>query len=62
MLAAYTCGAAWRGRVRKYIESQVLYLEAFIEKEVPELTVVRPQASFLARPLDSSGAHTWMGA
>ena len=47
MLAAYTHGGEWCVRVRRYIESQVKCLEAFLLKDVPEIVAVRPQASFL---------------
>ena len=47
MLAAYVHGGAWRTRVCRYIESQVLFLERFLDEHTPELVPARPQASFL---------------
>ena len=46
-MAAYQQGGAWRDRLCKYLESQVMHVEDFIQAQIPEIVVVRPEASFL---------------
>lgn len=47
MLAAYQHGGPWRERARRYFESQVELVEAFLGARVPEIAPSRPQASYL---------------
>lgn len=55
MLAAYRLGGAWRDRLCRYFESQVLFVEEFLDAQCPQLRLVRPQATYLVW-LDCSGA------
>ena len=46
-IAAFTKGEPWRKELVKYLEGNVLAVEEFCEKRLPEVKPVRPQASFL---------------
>lgn len=46
-IVAYTKGDKWVDEVTKYIESNQLFLEDYLKENIPQLKVVRPQASFL---------------
>lgn len=54
--AAYTKGEAWLGRALAYIEDNIRFAEDFIAKNLPEIRVMRPQASFLLW-LDCTNTH-----
>ena len=54
MLAAYQRGRPWRERARRYFESQIELVEAFLGARAPEIAPSRPQASYLVW-LDCSG-------
>ncbi len=46
-IAAYTKGDEWRREMLKYVEDNVLFVEDFCKKHIPEVRPLRPQASFL---------------
>lgn len=46
-IAAYTKGDEWRREMLKYVEGNVLFVEDFCKKHIPEVRPLRPQASFL---------------
>ena len=46
-IAAYTKGDEWRREMLKYVEGNVLFVEDFCKKHIPEVKPLRPQASFL---------------
>ena len=46
-IAAFTKGKPWRRELVKYLEGNVLAVEEFCAKRLPEVKPVRPQASFL---------------
>ncbi|PKL11858.1 MAG: cystathionine beta-lyase [Spirochaetae bacterium HGW-Spirochaetae-8] len=46
-LAAYREGYAWLMELISYLESQVDFIEMFIQKRIPRLRFVKPQASFI---------------
>lgn len=45
--AAYRSGEAWLDKIIGKIESNVVYTEEFFRKRLPQVKVMRPQASFL---------------
>ena len=45
--AAYTKGEAWLDELLKYLESNILFVEKYLEDNIPEIKPLRPQASFL---------------
>lgn len=45
--AAYTCGEPWLGEVLEYIEGNIKAMEEYIAERLPQLRMVRPEASFL---------------
>ena len=45
--AAYTHGEEWLGAVLEYIEGNLDALEVYLKERLPEVKMVRPQASFL---------------
>lgn len=47
-IAAYRKGNEWRKDLLKYIESNIEITEEFFKRELPEIKVLRPDASFLA--------------
>ena len=44
---AYDEGEEWLEQVRAYIESNLEYLEAYIEEHIPQIRVVRPEGTYL---------------
>lgn len=55
---AYTHGEEWLNQLIEYIEGSIAMVEEYLEKNIPQIKVVRPQASFLlwldCRGLDMS--------
>lgn len=53
--AAYRYGAEWLDQAIPYIEDNISYMEAYLRDNLPQLSIVRPQASYLVwldlRPL-----------
>lgn len=45
--AAFTKGDQWRREMLSYVEENVLFVESFMSRHLPQIKVVRPQASFL---------------
>ncbi len=45
--AAYTYGDEWLEQMLKYVEENALFVEKFLAERVPQIKVLRPQASFL---------------
>lgn len=45
--AAYTYGDSWRREMLEYVEGNVLFVENFLKEYIPQIKMVRPQASFL---------------
>ncbi len=45
--AAYTQGDAWLEQMLDYVEENALFVEKFLAKRIPQIKVLRPQASFL---------------
>lgn len=46
-MAAFREGEEWRQAMLKYVEENVLFVEEYIKTNIPQIKVVRPQASFL---------------
>lgn len=46
-VAAFEKGGAWLDALRQYLWENRLYAEAFIEKEIPEIRVVKAEATYL---------------
>ena len=46
-VAAFKHGEEWRKQMLAYVEGNVKYVEDFCRKEIPQIRVVRPEASFL---------------
>lgn len=45
--AAFDYGNSWREQMLRYVEGNILYVEDFLAKELPQIKILRPQASFL---------------
>ncbi|MDR0763272.1 MAG: aminotransferase class I/II-fold pyridoxal phosphate-dependent enzyme [Bacteroidales bacterium] len=45
--AAFAHGNEWREQLIKYLEDNVTFVAQFIEREIPQIKVIPPQASFL---------------
>jgi cystathionine beta-lyase len=45
--AAYTHGAAWLAQLRAYLEDNVRFVEQYLTENIPLISAMRPEASFL---------------
>ena len=45
--AAFNNGEDWRREMLAYVEQNVIFIEEFLAKELPQVKLMRPQASFL---------------
>ncbi|MDR1542904.1 MAG: PatB family C-S lyase [Prevotellaceae bacterium] len=45
--AAYNLCGGWLDELKKYLESNILFVENFIKKNIPQIKVLRPDSSFL---------------
>lgn len=45
--AAYTYGAEWLQQMRSYVIENVTFVDEYLKKNIPQIKVYRPQASFL---------------
>jgi cystathionine beta-lyase len=45
--AAYTHGAEWRRQMLGYVIKNIDFMEEYLRKNIPQIKVYRPQASFL---------------
>jgi cystathionine beta-lyase len=45
--AAYSQGENWLSHLLDYVKKNIDYVENFIEKELPQINVMRPEASYL---------------
>ena len=55
-MAAFNEGEEWRQQMLAYVEQNILFVEDFLSKHLPQIKAVRPQASFLVW-LDCRGLH-----
>ena len=55
-MAAFNEGEEWRQQMLAYVEQNILFVEEFLSKHLPQIKAVRPQASFLVW-LDCRGLH-----
>ena len=46
-IAAYRKGEDWRQQLIQYIEQNILFVEQYVAQHLPQVKVVRPEASFL---------------
>ncbi|MBQ9229743.1 MAG: PatB family C-S lyase [Prevotella sp.] len=46
-IAAYQQGEAWRKQMLAYVEENIRFVEDYCQQHLPEVTPLRPQASFL---------------
>jgi cystathionine beta-lyase len=46
-IAAYTYGAEWRRQMLDYVMRNVDFIDDYLKKNIPQIKVYRPQASFL---------------
>lgn len=46
-LAAYRHGAIWRRRMLRYVEGNIAYVCGYLEKHIPQIKALPPEASFL---------------
>ena len=46
-IAAFTYGEDWLDQLREYIEGNKQYVTAFIEREIPQVKVVKSEATYL---------------
>ena len=54
IIAAFTKGEEWRRQLISYIEGNILFLEDYLSRNIPQIKLIRPQATFLVW-LDCSG-------
>jgi len=45
--AAYTYGKDWMRQMLAYVEQNILFVEKYLEENIPQITAIRPEASFL---------------
>lgn len=45
--AAYTKGDGWLAEAKSYIEGNIIWVEDYCKKYIPQIKVIRPEASFL---------------
>lgn len=45
--AAFTEGDEWRRQMLRYVEGNIDFVDDFLRREIPEVSIVKPQASFL---------------
>lgn len=45
--AAYTYGAEWLQQMRQYVIDNMYYVDEYLKRNIPQIKVYRPQASFL---------------
>jgi cystathionine beta-lyase len=45
--AAFNNGENWRKEMLRYVEQNIVFIEEFLAKELPQVKLLRPQASFL---------------
>lgn len=48
LIAAYTHGHAWLNQLKQYLVGNLDYIENFLQKNLPELKLMRPEATYLA--------------
>lgn len=46
-MAAFRHGEEWRREMVKYVEDNIKYVDEYLKANIPQIRVVRPQASFL---------------
>lgn len=46
-IAAYRHGAEWRRQMLDYVSKNIDFVEAYLKQHIPQLSIYRPQASFL---------------
>ena len=51
---AYSEGEEWLGQMLEYVEANIDYMEEFLKTNMPKMSMIRPQASFLVF-LDARG-------
>lgn len=47
IIAAFTKGEEWRRQLISYIEGNILFLEDYLSRNIPQIKPIRPQATFL---------------
>jgi cystathionine beta-lyase len=47
MEAAYSHGGEWLDQLMKYLEGNVLFLEDFVQRHIPQIRVIKPQATYM---------------
>lgn len=47
LIAAYTHGEEWLNAVKAYIVENIDFVDDFLRREIPEIKIMRPEASFL---------------
>jgi len=47
MEAAYTHGSEWVNQLMEYLEGNLLFLEEFIQQHIPQIRVIRPEATYM---------------
>jgi cystathionine beta-lyase len=45
--AAYECGEEWLDQALEYIAGNLAYLEEYVALHIPEITVIRPEGTYL---------------
>lgn len=45
--ASYLKGSDWLGQLLKYVEENIVFLETFIQKNIPSIQVMRPEGTYL---------------
>ena len=47
MIAAFSKGEEWRRQLISYIEENILFVEDYLSRNIPQIKPLRPQATFL---------------
>ena len=47
MIAAFSKGEEWRRQLIRYIEENILFVEDYLSRNIPQIKPLRPQATFL---------------
>jgi cystathionine beta-lyase len=47
MEAAYTYGSEWLDQLMAYLDGNVIFLEDFVKRHIPQIRVIRPQATYM---------------
>jgi cysteine-S-conjugate beta-lyase len=47
MEAAYSHGSEWLDQLMKYLEGNLLFMEEFLQRHIPQIKIIRPEATYM---------------